>query len=234
VTGRPRLTGLNLWKSHETQVLETLLEALMLLAGTEGCECQDEPELNRRLFFCLREANRNRYLRGEKAFDYPPTWEARNPPSPSDSKGVSRERKIPDFYYGYEDHHCLDPVGWSRYFVIECKRLGVKSSSGWRFVDEYVVSGIVRFVKEEWGYGKDSPAGAMVGYVQSLSFQDASTEVNAVAQREGVVPLALRTSPEESIQVSDHLLDRPFAHSPFNLIHLWVDLNNACLNSEAD
>lgn len=57
------------------------------------------------------------------------------------------------------NHH-----GQTVFFTVECKRLHVKTASGFKHLaDKYVDDGIVRFVKGQYSAGL--PCGGMVGYV---------------------------------------------------------------------
>jgi hypothetical protein len=217
---RPRLSRLPLWERHEARVLAILREALTLLAqrGLSG----DEPMLNRELFFCLCEANRNALLRGEEAFDYPVVWEGRNPPLEDLPEGEASERKVPDFYWGYFDHSEPDPRRAARNFVIECKRLGSPTPAGWVFTKHYVEDGVIRFVDPEWRYGRAVATGAMVGYIQSMTTLSLLREVNVSLQRHGLAALTNARRARRPLDEMEHTLARTFPVSPYRIVHLWV------------
>jgi hypothetical protein len=135
----------------------------------------------------------------------------------SDRQRAAREFKRPDFYWAYHDHDGVEPA---RQFVLECKRL-THASSGWVYTEQYVTAGIARFVSAEHGYGKASPSGAMIGYLQRMSADDALDEVNGHL---GVVALPLVEAAGSStlgITTLAHGLTRSFPDSPYRLRHFW-------------
>jgi hypothetical protein len=85
-----------------------------------------------------------------------------------------------------------------------------------------VINGIRRFVSLEHGYGNGTGSGAMVGYVQSLSIDEALAEVNAHAVDQGIPALSLSARDGEKEADLEHSLGRPFDESPYRLLHLWV------------
>ena len=217
---RPRLSQLALWDQHVQMVLAIVREALMRLAArpvTGG-----EPVLNRALYECALEANRARHDSGQPHLEPLITWEGRNQPSPA-TAGASPENKIPDFQCGYIDHLCPDPLLSARIFVIECKRLGHPSPSGWNFNVRYVKDGVARFVDDRWKYGKHTEAGAMVGYLDGTPVLDVLTEVNVAAAAQSVPALGMPTGPSAPLHELVHSLVRNFPESPFQLAHLWIE-----------
>lgn len=64
------------------------------------------------------------------------------------------------------------------YFTAECKRLHVRTASGFKHLaDEYVTEGMQRFVAGE--YSKGVPCGGMVGYVMDNALDTAFRRVRA-------------------------------------------------------
>ncbi len=217
----PLISDLPLWENHERRVLAILRSALDRLRSTttEG----GEPELNRKLYLCILEVNRENRKLNDLWFDYPPVFEGRNPPTP-DTEDSASERKIPDLQWGYIDHQAIDPRRCIRNFVIECKRLGSPSGSGWKFNAHYVDDGVRRFIDPEWQYGKDVATGAMVGYVESLTPEEIVVDVNGALDRLGVSALALPPRTGNPLIEVEHSFGRPFEISPFQLVHLWTDI----------
>ncbi len=218
---RPNLSRIPLWERHEQRVLNLVGDALSLLSAQSITG--DEAEFNRELYFCLLRANRQNRDQNDNWFDYSPVWEARNPPTRA-TTGNSSEFKIPDFYLGYIDHDEPDPERCSRNFVIECKRLGAPTASGWAFNVHYVEDGIIRFIHPGWRYGKDVSSGAMVGYIESMEPGAILAEVNATAEKRGVPGLGRRSTGGGQIHHLDHSLRREFPVSPFRLTHIWADV----------
>ena len=219
---QPRLSELPLWERHEARVLGLLRSALELLRTRRPTG--GEPELNRELFLCILEVNRRNHDAGNEFwFDYAPTYEARNPPTP-DTEDSASEKKIPDLYWGYLDHQEPDPRRSSRNFVIECKRLGQATAAGWVFNVRYIADGVHRFLHPDWRYGKDVSSGAMVGYIESMDADAILEEVNVAAFQRGIAPIAWAGGPTPPLHELGHSLGRTFQMTPFRLIHLWIEV----------
>jgi hypothetical protein len=218
VSEKPRLSSLDLWAAHERQCLLLLRRALTALAA--DCVSEAEDDLNRELYWHLVRANHEAARDGEPPLP-PVTYEGRNPPSASDEERARREFKIPDFAWGLTDHLATDPRRSAKHFVIECKRLTRPVRRDWIYTKQYIVAGVLRFVREEHAYGKDMRSGAMVGYLQDILAADAIHAVNATAAREAIAALLVRQSNEDEVDL-EHDLDRPFPESPFRLQHLWA------------
>ncbi len=215
------ISGLPLWEQHEERVLSILRSALLRLRTKRPQG--NEHKLNREFYFCILDVNRENQESGGPWFDYPPVYEARNPPTP-DTEDSASERKIPDLSWGYIDHQEQDPRRSVRTFAIECKRLGSPSSAGWKFNVHYVCDGVRRFTNLEWQYGRNVATGAMVGYVESLTPGEIVAEVNGVLTELGVPALPLPEGTDESLTEMEHTFCRPFAISPFRLVHFWIDI----------
>ena len=210
----PRLSSIDLWGDHQRNCLRVLREALASLAGQSADA--HENDLNRCLF---RAINRVAYYAIQGGEDIPPVvYEGRNPPSPSDRERAEREFKIPDFYWAYYDSLASNPDESYKQFVVECKRLTQPVA---HYAREYMQSGIARFINVEHGYGKDVPSGAMVGYLQKVSIDDALAGVNGVVVAKLIPALAFRNRDGERGSVLAHRINRPIPISPFILTHVW-------------
>ena len=86
---QPHISRLSIWEKHESRVIEVLLAALAILQNKLGL-APSEIDLNRELYFCLLEANRQQWAMGN-GFDHPPISDAKNPPYPDD---VQRARRV--------------------------------------------------------------------------------------------------------------------------------------------
>src|SRR6266851_3186895 len=160
----------NSWVRFRENVASLISEALLLLRQRTDL-VKDEKELNRLLYFCLANANLH--------FDLPlPAYDGRNPPHPEDNHKAKREDNRPDLYWTLMDNEA-NYQDWYRTFVLECKRLGKKTSESWILTEQYVIEGILRFFVEEKGYGKGCETGAMVGYVQDMEFDAILSEINS-------------------------------------------------------
>lgn len=217
---QPRLSQVPLWDRHVDLVLTVIRDALGLLAARKFVG--NEVELNRALYECVLQANRDRFDAGLAALDVAIMWESRNQPTPSTATGTA-ERKIPDFQCGYVDHLCKDPLLSAKAFVIECKRLGQPTPSGWDFNAHYVADGVVRFVDAGWQYGKHVGSGAMVGYLDGTRMKDVLVEVNVAATSQSLPKLTYQARPSAPLHELKHTLTRSFPESPFELTHLWIE-----------
>jgi hypothetical protein len=215
---RPRLTSLDLWARHERRCIGLLRQALTRMPAESVDEM--EVDLNRRLYRCIIRASHSASLAGEETLPVV-VPEGRNPPAASDEKRAAREHKIPDLYWAYIDHLSPDADAAAKQFVVECKRLSAPTRN-WTFTSEYVASGIVRFVSVDHGYGQDAPSGAMVGYLQNITIDDALNEISITASAEHLPAPAIETRGGELTAELHHRFDRPFRESPFELRHLWI------------
>lgn len=228
---QPHISRLRSWERHVSHAIEVLLAALAILQSKEGL-AQSEIDLNRELYFCLLEANRQQWILG-KGFDHPPISEAKNPPYPDDEHRAKRESKIPDFQWGLIDHTIIDPRHSARYFVFECKRLGKPPRADWVLNENYVENGIKRFMTEEHGYAKGEKSGAMIGYIQSMDVKDILKEVNMAAKIASIPLLSFSKDNwhKQGTYNLEQMLIRPFALSPFLLMHFWIDLRSCYITS---
>lgn len=214
---RPLLTSVDLWARHCDRCLLLLREALNSLdPGSPG---ESEREINRRFYRAINAAHQAAARRGEEPLSVI-TYEAPSAPAPSDIEFQAREYKVPDFQWAYMDDLALDPNAGARHLAIECKRLG-EPTKNWDFFEEYVTNGVNRFISTRWSYGKDTPTGVMIGYLQSVDAEGALVAVNAIAAEASIPTLALRENGAEPLEL-DHMLERSFADTPFKLLHLWV------------
>ncbi|HUU83793.1 MAG TPA: hypothetical protein VM243_09845 [Phycisphaerae bacterium] len=221
---QPSIRALRFWQEHEQRVLEVVCLALADLQDAEQLPT-DEPGLNRKLLLCLHRVN-FRLLQQGRGVQTPFVWEAQNQPLADDETHTSREEKRPDLQCGFVNLQETDGDRASMFYTIECKRLG-RATNRWVFNVNYVEKGVVRFVTEEHGYGKATPSGAMVGYVQSMELDDILGEVNAAVEKRSLPVIVLAGSgwQENPVARLDHRLTRPASLlSPFDLRHMWVDL----------
>lgn len=243
------ISRLDTWRDHEERVIEAIITGLSLLRSEEGLlRLRNELELtdNRKLedkistvlywYFVkatrqLWQKKRNRKKRGPVSF---PKFQIPKPPDPNDRSSVSieRERKIPDFKWGFVDDTCYntqeDQYKGDRDFDIECKRLGKPTSTSWKLNEQYVKNGIRRFITNEHRYGENESSGAMIGYIENMELDAIFGEINLViiTNLEPIPPLSKPSEgwQEHATSRLDHEFERPFPESPFHLWHFWVDL----------
>lgn len=226
----PRIpSARQLWARHEELILEVLDEALLSLRQSSILPASED-EISREFYFCLRAANVILLKKG-RGLRTIPCWQGQNQPLSNSKKSLKhdRENKRPDFQWQLYDDLENRPDLVFRHFTIECKRLGLPSRS-WVFNENYVREGVLRFIKEDYGYGDGTESGAMIGYVQSMALEDILAEVNTCATMESVSCLILSKSGWKKGGVSrlDHTLVRPkVLPTRFDLRHLWVDLRTS-------
>jgi len=215
----PPLKSRRLWAKRKDRCLAILERALLRLRDENNLP-EAEVDINRRLYWCLLSASRELNPKD----DIPPTSECNNQPDPDDQSRVTREQKRPDFQWNFLDHYEPDPHRSSKQFVVECKRLGKASRANWVLNLNYVNHGISRFRDKEWAYAQRFPNGAMVGYWQSMESKQVLNEVNAECRNKSLPELvSIGIQSNGKISHLNHVFDRPFDISPFELRHLWVD-----------
>ena len=207
--------GDKLWSDYEAHCQRLLREALREVSQRATWD-QDEDSLNRQLYKAIIRAS---HAAVQRDYHVPAVvYEGRNPPAYADEERAKREFKRPDFYWAYIDQYASDPNDAAKQFVVECKRLTRRRA---HYSKEYVESGVCRFITKEHGYAMGMPSGAMVAYLQDIHLDDALERVNLIAVREVFSTLVLiRRRGEKSAEL-EQTVDRPFAVSPFHLIHIW-------------
>jgi hypothetical protein len=222
----PTIFDKDLWREWEERLLDLCSRALRKLRNCPHLENEKEPEINRKLFMCMCEANGDLMTKG-RGLDHIPQPEAANIPDPNDRHRTNWESKIPDFQWQIIDHSA-PAIESVRCYAIECKRLGCPPSRQWILNEKYVTSGMCRFSRESHRYGNLCSSGAMIGYVQSMRFDDILSEVNGNARKNHVGELGLPKGGWRNKEVNrlESVIVRTFRVSPFDLRHLWIDLRS--------
>jgi hypothetical protein len=185
----------------------------------------DEPNLNRKLRRTTTTACRE--LDPEGRFGYP-TWEAQSPPDPDADTVQPHELNRPDVQWGYDDPVALDDPYGEKYFTVECKRLGRPVETGWCPNEYYVTRGIERFRSLGHKYGLHMSEGAMIGWLQSMRLPDVHADVCRYAVANHMPPPVVASSGWQPCGVTEltQRLERDFPLSPFDLTHLWCDIQD--------
>jgi hypothetical protein len=205
---------------HFEQSIFSILElALNLLENAD--EVTDELQLNERLATCISAANYQLLQSGEGGLDFLPSYDGHQYPDETPLNGEAN-RKRPDFTWSWQDAASPTYDEATREFTVECKRLG--DVAGSVFSHRYVDDGILRFVSTSHEYGRLGARGVMVGYVQVLGKPAILATVQARAESHELAPLTPEGELEGRIARLVHHLDRTFGESPFELVHLWVDV----------
>lgn len=217
-----------LWGNRERRILEVLVIALDMLQKETSLP-SDEDNITPQLYLKMRKANHHLWKSGKGGLHNSPIWEAHNQPSSEADLDEAYINKQPDIQWEITDPSEEAYEKATRFYAIECKRLGYPPSSSWILNENYVRKGVFRFVKKEFGYGKYTPSGAMVGYTQSMELNDILNEVNSYLQAELLAEITWPFSGWKKNGVSrlEQRLERnEVPPSPFDLRHLWVDLRN--------
>jgi len=220
---RPSLIQRKLWLRRRAHYQAVLDEALLLLRQ-RGALWGDEPNLVRELQFTTVTARRKFDPKGRFGS---PCFEAQNPPDPDSDRVQPFEHKRPDIQWCHDDESAEDDRNREKSFVIECKRLGKKTPSGWDLNEQYVVGGIARFVSLDWKYGHHMSEGMMIGFVQDMEPPAILNVVNTYLANQSLPPLLLEGGfVSDGVSGLRHELKRVFLESPFQLAHRWLDIRN--------
>jgi hypothetical protein len=234
------------WNNQVAALMDVLAEALLDFRTAEGQKelaaqiasvpnKHKELQFNRFLYRRALDANR-RLMQENKGLVGTLHLQCANSPRIEDVEYHPSEEKLPDLCYMIKDPTIIDTDGNGISFCIECKRLGTPPSKRWILNKEYVISGIERFVTDEHRYGRSAASGLMIGYVESMEFEDILKEVNIhiterSSGRTDSTELSLLKLKDDNwgFQGVSHLnhenaLKRPFPISPFMLYHMWIDI----------
>lgn len=221
---RPNILIVDHWENHERRILALLKRALILLNEQDLSLLKDELALNKELSHCFQRALRELREAGEPEPSRPKLNLIKQGDMQDDG-AVYGEGTIPDFTVD-----CIDHAQGSEFpdrpYNIECKRLG--SFAGKRnLCKEYVTEGVQRFVCESHQYGRNAPAGAMVGYVQGSDVGAMVSTINGHNEKCGMAVCQLVCSEGTGAMVElSQELHRPFPITPFRLNHCWADLRH--------
>lgn len=218
----------DLWKRHERLVFNVFLNALVRLKNEKSLP-NDEIPLNDLLYVLAREIWCELPQKDKPSWALIPNSEI--PPRNRKEIGQGWTRKRPDFRWTLSDPLERDTLKAMKDYTIECKRLDEKTSAGWDFINEYVVSGIIRFVSKEHRYGIGAESGAMIGYVQNLGHEKILKQINLTVRKsqEYKIPEITFNNLKglAGIGRGNHTLKRKeVSPSTFYLSHIWVELMN--------
>lgn len=221
---RPKLTSQSLWQRRRTHYLAVFKKALLLLRAKAPLPA-DEPTLNRELRFVVVTA---RLELDPKGRFRAPAFEAQNMADPDASTIQPHEYKRPDALWIDDDPTAPDDRHREKAFTIECKRLGSPTTSGRKLNEQYVIGGIERFRSTDHRYGMHTADGLMIGYVQSMGLAAVHSEVCRHAAAKGIpaVALSLNGWQQKGVSELEHAFMRSFPSSPFQLTHLWLDMQD--------
>lgn len=218
---RPSLIQRRLWLRRRAHYQSVFDEALLILRQ-RGALWSDEPNLVRELQFSTVTARRKLDPRGRFGS---PCFESQNPPDPDADCVQPSEHKRPDIQWRHDDESAADDRHREKSFTVECKRLGAKTPSGWDLNEQYVVSGIARFVSPAWKYGHHMSEGMMIGFIQNMEPAAILGILNGHLAAHELPRLQLEGSfVTDGVSGLLHELKRAFRISPFQLAHRWLDI----------
>jgi hypothetical protein len=219
-----KLTDLQIWPNHVKRVLDVLYLALDKLAAEDGLPL-GEKDLNLTFSACVRSANLQ-LRRDGRGVEWPPSFDGIKGRFPGEEGDSADAEKRPDISWSMYDSEEPSPERQERAFDVECKRLGKPTSKSWLLTEQYVISGIRRYIRSTHRYGRNATDGAMVGYVQDASLRELLDEVNLYCRRHGLPDIMLSEDGwrPDSISRLQQALTRHDMPSPYGLVHLWPDL----------
>lgn len=220
---RPSLIQHKLWQTRLKHYI-AVLESALLLLRQRGELPVDEPNLVRELHFTTVTARRKLDPTGRFGS---PCFEAQNLPDPEAERLEPFEHKRPDIQWVHDDESAVDDRHREKSFVIECKRLGSKTASGWDLNEQYAIGGVARFRSPKWKYGLHMAEGMMIAFVQDMELPIIHDIVNAHLAKESLPPFRLEIPFEVGgLSRLEHEFERSFLQSPFRLIHRWLDIRD--------
>lgn len=218
----------DLWRRHEKLVLNVFLKALIRLKGEESIPVNEVPIND--LLYVLAHEIWCELSPSEKPASFSLIPNSENLARTKRGIGQEWTRKKPDFRWRLSDPLEKNPEKATKDYTIECKRLGKKSGS-YNFINEYVISGIIRYVSKKHSYGIGTKSGAMIGYVQNMVHEDALKGVNSAIREEKTHEMPEiafdRLETLAGMRRGNHTLKRKeVSPSSFDLRHIWVELMN--------
>ena len=220
-----RFPDLQIWENHVRRVLEVLHLALDKLQAKSDLPT-DEVPLNLILAQCIRLANAE-LRQGGRGVEWPASFDGIQAMHPEDEEIPRDAQKRPDIKWAMYDSQETDLEKQERSLDIECKRL---APQGGVLPREYVVNGVCRFLSPTHRYGRFARDGAMIGYTQQGEFIPLFAKVNACLSNRTLPDLELGDGEWRDAGTTRLQHRRPLARSelpsPFNLVHLWVDLRS--------
>jgi len=218
----PSLSGL--WQRHETIYTGIFTLALQRLSDDQ-CDKSNEDMISERLCpilntVCFEESKKNNWeIRT-------PDWEKPIQPLTDGELKGGKVRKRPDFTCKITNPFALYPNEHEIPLHVECKRLGVPTSTTWILNENYVIHGIKRFDSRKHEYGKRATSGMMVGYIISMSPEVILDEVNTYQKKHCSYNPAIEFKfvKNNVWQYRQKLNRKNLKPEIFKLVHLWVDL----------
>lgn len=215
-----------LWNRHVQLYLEVFSTALQELAEKNSVNGDEDaisetlcPILSRICFNVGK--SRNQEVRT-------PDWETPIQPVAENDLRGGKIKKRPDFTCKYSNPLADSPEEKEISFHVECKLLGLPTSSSWNLNKNYVEKGIKRFDCNAHQYGKRAPTGMMIGYIISMTPQKIETEVNGYQKKylPDYTDITFVFNTITLFQTHQEIERKNVEPVQFELIHLWIDLRN--------
>ena len=163
-----------------------------------------------------------------------PYWETPIQPVTGDDLKGGKIKKRPDFTCKCINPWADSPEKYEISLHVECKRLGYPTSTAWILNENYVKNGIKRFDSKIHEYGKRSNSGMMIGYIVSMPPKEIESEVNDYQKKhEPEYPeIKFVFDTTTLFKAFQDIKRKNVMPTRFELIHLWVDLQNSYKNIE--
>lgn len=214
----------NLWQTHVTRYVGIFTTALQRLSKQRRV-LTDEDLLSESLCPILQKVCFDEQCKNRNIEIRVPDWEKPIQPSSEAELKGGKIRKRPDFSCKLTNPHANRLEDHELSFHVECKRLGIPTSSGWALNKNYVTEGMKRFDSNSHEYGKRVPSGMMIGYIVSMNQKEILAEVNSLIQEH--LPSSSRLKFEfqnQNVQQYSQVMTRKFVKpQDFQLAHLWAD-----------
>ncbi len=206
----------NTWQKRQNSYLDVLLTSLPILQAKgkkRNGSYAEEDDISRELYLAIQKVIFSPRFR-KKKLDLP-TFQSNIQPNPKNKVKVKSEDKRPDFLWSH-----IDYVNRKRLdFHIECKRLRPDKTYHCR---EYVMSGILRFITEEWSYGVDCENGLMIGYIENLTIDECIQKISEYLAANDIPAMSLRNTNNKCLSKYLHTLDRNSINRPPIALHHYL------------
>jgi len=203
-----------IWSRFVALYIEIFCQALELLQITDEMK-KNESRISEELCPKLQGICFNNKDKPET-----PRWEQPKMPITQDEVAKANNAKRPDFTCSFVDTSAETPEMHEVSLHIECKRLGIKTSS-WNLNKNYIDNGINRFDSLTHEYGKRANDGIMIGYIVSSTKLTIQQEINRSLP--GNIEQLKFKGKSKIEKVITHFTRKNVKPLDFTLHHIWAD-----------
>lgn len=221
-----KITDIPFWENYETRIRNLFLNALVLLRNRNFENIDNEDSISIILLEVLRDAN-DELNKHDDGLDSLPVFNAPYQAQEILNQYLEEPLKVPkpDFQIELHDYFAIRSSDKYLYYVIECKRIGIKHANN-NLCNDYVTEGIDRYTETTHYYGINCPSGIMIGYIQNSNYLNILNEITKVTEKKNIEKLRISNNqwPQKGLVELSHMLIRTYPMTPFKLIHLWISL----------